>query len=338
MTRTTGQGGQGGQGGRGGGTTGVVADSALTALAPLIWGSTYLVTTELLPPDRPLLAATVRALPAGLILLAVGRVLPRGVWWWRALVLGVLNIGAFLYLLFVAAYRLPGGVAALVMAVQPAVVLILSALLLGARITRVHVGACVLGVAGVGLLVLQPHAGIDAVGVAAGLLGAVSMATGIVLTKRWGRPEGVGLLNFTGWQLTVGGLVLTPVMFLAEGLPGSVTGANVAGFGYLGLVGALFSYVVWFRGVERLPALAVSFLGFASPLAAAALGYLVLDQALSPLQLLGALTVIAAMVLAQPRHRTKPPKRSLDDPSLDPQDTEQPPQRGPGFGEIRRVR
>ncbi|MGO4430748.1 EamA family transporter, partial [Streptomyces sp. MCAF7] len=58
----------------------------LTALAPAVWGTTYLVTTELLPPDRPLLAAVVRALPAGLLLVLVTRRLPRGVWWWRALV------------------------------------------------------------------------------------------------------------------------------------------------------------------------------------------------------------------------------------------------------------
>lgn len=180
----------------------IAADSALTALAPLVWGSTYLVTTELLPSDRPLLAATLRALPAGLILLAIGRTLPCGNWWWRATVLGTLNIGAFLYLLFVAAYHLPGGVAALVMAVQPTVVLVLSALLLKERITLTHAAACALGVAGVGLLALTPGAGLDAVGVGAGLLGAVSMATGVVLTKRWGRPPGVGLLTFTGWQLT----------------------------------------------------------------------------------------------------------------------------------------
>ena len=41
-----------------------------TALAPLIWGSTYLVTTELLPPGRPFTAALLRVLPAGLLLLA----------------------------------------------------------------------------------------------------------------------------------------------------------------------------------------------------------------------------------------------------------------------------
>ena len=36
---------------------------ALTALAPVSWGTTYVVTTELLPPERPLFTALVRALP-----------------------------------------------------------------------------------------------------------------------------------------------------------------------------------------------------------------------------------------------------------------------------------
>ena len=36
-----------------------------TALAPLIWGSTYLVTTEFLPPNRPFTAALIRVLPPG---------------------------------------------------------------------------------------------------------------------------------------------------------------------------------------------------------------------------------------------------------------------------------
>ncbi|MFF3835313.1 EamA family transporter [Streptomyces sp. NPDC002458] len=279
----------------------VAADSAITALAPLVWGSTYLVTTEFLPPDRPLLAATVRALPAGLILLAIGRTLPHGRWWWRAAALGTLNIGAFLYLLFVAAYHLPGGVAALVMAVQPTIVLALSALLLKERITATHAAACAFGMAGVGLLALTPRAGLDAVGVGAGLLGAVSMASGIVLTKRWGRPAGVGVLTFTGWQLSFGGILLLPVTLIGEGLPDTVDGRNVAGFAYLGFVGALLAYAVWFRGVERLPALTVSVLGFASPLAAMALGYLVLDETLSPVQLAGAVTVVVAVFLARPR-------------------------------------
>lgn len=108
---------------------------ALTALAPVSWGSTYAVTTEFLPPDRPLFTGLMRALPAGLLLLALARVLPRGAWWGKAAVLGVLNIGAFFPLLFLAAYRMPGGMAAVVGSVGPLLVVGLSALLLGQRPT-----------------------------------------------------------------------------------------------------------------------------------------------------------------------------------------------------------
>ncbi|MGP4111592.1 EamA family transporter [Streptomyces sp. 4N509B] len=275
--------------------------TGVTALAPAIWGSTYLVTTAWLPPDRPLLAGTARALPAGLALLAVARVLPSGRWWWRVPVLGTLNIGVFNFLLFVAAYRLPGGVAAMVMAVQPMVVLVLAALLIGDRVRAGHVVACVLGATGVGLLVLQGTAALDGVGVAAALGAAGCMAVGITLTKRWGRPDGVGLLPFTGWQLLAGGLVSLPFTLVLEGLPATVTGENLLGFAYLTSLGAAVSYALWFRGVERLPALAVSFLALGSPVVATLLGLLLADETLSLPQVLGIVLIVGAALLAQPR-------------------------------------
>jgi probable blue pigment (indigoidine) exporter len=287
----------------------LLADSAITALAPAIWGSTYLVTTQLLPPDRPLLAAAVRALPAGLILLMFGRVLPQGIWWWRALVLGTLNIGAFFFLLFVAAYHLPGGVAALVGSVQPVIVLVLAALLLGDRVRVPHVLACLAASVGVALLVLKATAQLDVVGVLAALGGAVCMASGIVLTKRWQRP--VNVLLFTGWQLTAGGIVLLPALFLVEGLPSTITGTNALGFGYLVVLGSLFAYSVWFRGTDRVPAIGLSFLGFCSPIVATVLGYVFLGQTLSFLQLVGALILIGAIVLVQLTPTKAPPVREL---------------------------
>ncbi|MBF6333121.1 EamA family transporter [Nocardia transvalensis] len=290
----------------------IAATSASTALAPAIWGSTYLVTTEFLPPDRPLLAATVRALPAGLVLLSVGRVLPRGSWWWRAIVLGVLNIGAFFYLLFVAAYHLPGGMAALVMSTQPMIVLLLGGVLLREKIRAVHIVSCVLGIVGVAFLVLGPGVHLDSIGILAGVLGALSMAVGIVLTKRWGRPSEVTLLTFTGWQLTAGGLVLLPITVVSEALPDHLTWRNAGGFLYLSVIGAMFAYALWFRGISRLPALAVSLLALATPLCATVLGYVFLHQSLEPLQLIGAAVLIAAVVLAQSR-ATQPARTGTAD-------------------------
>lgn len=271
-----------------------------TALAPAVWGSTYLVTTELLPPGRPLLAAAVRALPAGVLLLILSRQLPRGSWWWRTAVLGSLNIGVFFALLFVAAYRLPGGIAAVVGAVQPLLVAVLASRWVGEQLTLRRLLTSLLGLAGVALLVLRSGARLDPLGVAAALGAAAAMAAGVVLTKRWGRPA--PLLATTGWQLIAGGLLLTPIALLIEGPPPSdVEVSNLVGFGYLSLVGTAAAYVLWFRGVQALPVTEVTLLGLLSPVVATALGWLILDQTLTFGQLLGAIAVLAALVIAQVR-------------------------------------
>lgn len=279
--------------------------AALTGLAPAAWGLTYIVTTELLPPGRPLLAATLRALPAGLLLAAVARRRPRGAWWWKAALLGALNIGAFFVLLFVAAYRLPGGVAATLGSIQPLVAAGLAIPLLGEPFRRATAVAGVLGVVGVALLVLRAGAALDVVGVLAGLAGAATMATGVVLTKHWGRP--VPLAAFTSWQLIAGGLLLAPIALAVEGMPSELTARNVAGFAWLATGGAAISYLLWFRGVARLPIAQVSLLGLLSPVVATTAGILVLDQALTPVQLLGAALVLTALWVGQRPAPASPP-------------------------------
>ncbi|MEU2180032.1 EamA family transporter [Streptomyces thermolilacinus] len=278
---------------------------AVTALAPVSWGTTYAVTTEFLPPDRPLFTGLMRALPAGLALLALTRTLPSGAWWWRSAVLGALNIGAFFPLLFLAAYRLPGGVAAVVASLGPLFVIGLATLLLGERPTVRALLAAVVAAFGVSLVVLTAGAAFDLVGVVAGVLSSASMAAGTVLTKRWGRPEGVGPLVMTGWQLTAGGLVIAPVAFLVEGAPPALDGGALLGYAYLALANTAVGYWLWFRGIGRLTATSVTLLGPLSPITAAVVGWAALGQALGPVQLVGMAIAFAATVLGQlaPRRR-----------------------------------
>jgi len=267
----------------------------VTALTPVVWGTTYAVTTEFLPPGRPLLAAALRALPAGLLLVALTRRLPRGDWWWRSAVLGTLNIGVFFALLFVSAYRLPGGMAAVLGAAQPLLVAGLTVLLLTERVALRTVLAAVVGAGGVALAVLTAEARLDPIGLLAGLAGTASMALGLVLTKRWGRPD-ASLLTTTGWQLTAGGLLLTPLALGVEGLPETLTGVNVAGYAYLSLVGTALAYTIWFRGLDRLPAARVSLLALLSPVVATAVGWAALGQGLTPVQVLGMLLAFGAVL------------------------------------------
>ncbi|GGQ01070.1 EamA family transporter [Streptomyces mutabilis] len=282
---------------------------ALTALAPVSWGTTYAVTTEFLPPDRPLFTGLMRALPAGLLLLALARVLPRGAWWWKAAVLGALNIGAFFPLLFLSAYRLPGGMAAVVGSVGPLFVVGLSALLLGQRPTTRSVLAGVVAAFGVSLVVLKAAGALDPLGALAALAATASMSTGTVLTKRWGRPDGVGPLALTGWQLTAGGLLIAPLALLAEGPPPALDGPAVGGYLYLALANTAVAYWLWFRGMGRLSATQVTFLGPLSPLSAAVVGWAALGETLTPVQLAGMTLALGATVAGQLAPRGGTPTR-----------------------------
>lgn len=267
-----------------------------TAIAPALWGTTYLVTSALLPADTPLLAGALRALPAGLLLLLVTRTLPHGSWWWRSAILGALNIGVFFPLLFLAAYRLPGGVAATLGAVQPLIVQTIAVRLVGERLRPGAVIAGVVGLVGVALLVLQAGARLDPIGIAAALGGTCSMAFGIVLSKRW--TTTVSPLTSTAWQLVWGGLLIVPVLLIMEGLPTELSGRNIAGFAYLGIIGGALAYALWFAGLRRLPTVTSSFLGLLSPLVATLLGWLVLSQGFTPGQALGAALVLGALAYA----------------------------------------
>jgi probable blue pigment (indigoidine) exporter len=272
-------------------------DLAITSIAFMIWGSSYIITTEFLPPDHPVFISLMRALPAGLLLLAIVRKLPTGVWWLRVAILATLNFSFFFIMLFISAYRLPGGVAATVGSIQPLAAMVIARFALGFRIRPLAVAACAAGAFGVALLVLGPGAKFDMIGVIAALAGALSMATGVVLSRYWQPP--VSSLTFTAWQLTMGGLILVPLTFMLEPPVAMLTARNIGGFLYLGLVGTVLPYFLLFRGISRINPAAVSLLGVLSPTVATLLGWVFLDQALSGIKLLGMAIVFASVVMGQ---------------------------------------
>ncbi|NIY75832.1 EamA family transporter [Thalassospira sp. HF15] len=279
-------------------------DLCLTALAPIIWGSSYIVTTEMLPDGFPLTAALLRALPAGLILLLVVRQLPPAGWRGRVFILGALNFAVFWSMLFVAAYRLPGGVAATLGAIQPLLVLFLARIALGSGITLLGIFAAISGLIGVAMLVLGPTSNLDPIGIAVALAGAASMAAGTVMTRKWQPP--VSPLTFTAWQLTAGGILLIPVALILEpGFP-VPTLTNLAGLVWLGLIGAALTYYLWFRGIARLGPTTVTSFGFLSPTSAVILGWVILGEALSPIQITGVAVVLISIWLGQRAARPAP--------------------------------
>lgn len=271
---------------------------AAALLAPIAWGTTYIVTETWLPPDRPLFAAAMRALPIGLVIVALKGQLPHGIWWWRSLVLGTCNIGLFFALIFTAAYRLPGGLASTVSAMSPLAVMLLAAVVIRERPTAGGIGGGIVGVAGVSLLVLRAGVDVDPIGLMAAV-GAVLLAgVGFVLVKKWERPA--DLLTVTGWQLAAGGLVLVPATLVFEGGPPAVDLPAALAFAYLGVFGTGLAYFVWFRGLTRMTAGSTSLLGLVNPVVGTGLGVAFMHEAFGPVQLLGVLLALGGVLAGQP--------------------------------------
>jgi len=269
---------------------------AVTAIAPVAWGANYVVTRQLLPVDAPLWGSTFRALPAGLILLAVARALPRGAWWWRSAVLGTLNIGAFFLLVYVAAQLLPSSVAASVMALAPLAMAGFGWLLLDERLSGRGRPGALAGIVGVLLVVGGATGGIDPIGVAASLSALVLSCAGAVLGKRW--YDGTPLVAMTAWQLVLGGLVLGAAAVLLEGAPPALDAHSTAGFAFTSLVATALAYLCWFGGLARLQAATVGAVGLLNPVTGVLLGALVAGETLTGAQLAGVALVLGGILAA----------------------------------------
>ncbi|WP_404961950.1 EamA family transporter [Streptomyces sp. 147326] len=285
--------------------------SLITATAPVAWGTAYFVTREFLPAGHPLYGGVIRALPAGLLLLAAGRRLPSGSWWWRAPLLGVLNTGGFFALVYLAAQRLPTSVASTVMATAPLVMMLFAWALLAERPGLRHLAGAGVGVGGVCLMLLTPGAPLDLLGVLASAAAMGMASLGYVLAKRWG--AGVDVLASTAWQLLGGGLLLLPLAVALEGAPPRLDGPALAGFGYVTVVATAVAFAAWFAGLRHLPAGTVGLLGLLNPVTGVLLGTAVSGESLGPLQLCGLALALTGVLLgrpAGPRPRPETPGRA----------------------------
>lgn len=273
---------------------------ALTALAPVAWGANYYVTHEFLPPDSPLYGAALRALPAGLVLLGLCRRRPRGAWWWRSAVLGLLNVSVFFVLVYAASQLLSTSIASTVMALSPLAMMLIAWLLVSERPGRAHLAGAAIGLAGVCLMLLTGAGDISVPGVLAAAAAMLVSSFGHILTKRW-NTDGTDVLASTAWQLTAGGLFLLPLAAAVEGPPPALHAPALLAFAYVSLVATALAFVAWFTGLRHLPAGTVGLVGLLNPVTGVLLGTAVAGEALTAQQSCGLALVLAGVVLGRPR-------------------------------------
>ncbi|MEV8313462.1 EamA family transporter [Streptomyces sp. NPDC059900] len=271
---------------------------ALTAVAPVAWGANYFVTHEFLPADRPFYGAALRALPAGLILLGLCRQLPRGVWWWRSAVLGLLNVSVFFVLVYAASQLLPTSIASTVMALSPLAMMLLGWAMVAERPGSTHLAGAAIGLGGVCLMLFTGTTEASVPGVLASAAAMLMSSFGYILAKRW--SAGIDVLASTAWQLTAGGLFLLPAAAAVEGPPPALSAPQFLAFGYVALVATALAFVAWFTGLRHLPAGTVGLVGLLNPVTGVVLGTMVAGEMLTLQQLCGLALVLAGVVLGRP--------------------------------------
>ena len=282
-----------------------------TALAPLVWGTTYLLTTRYLGDLPAPVLGLMRILPAGILLMLIARKLPPKGWWGRIATLALLRQGLFFTLLYASALHLPGGVAATIGASSAMLVVLLAWPLLGQKPAPWLLGLAALGFVGVGLISLSGGEHLDLLGVVYALGFAGVNALGTALFGRWGPPPASTPLQQMAWELVLGGLMLLPVAW--AGLPAlaQVDTVGWEALAFMSLIGTALAAIIWQRGLNLLPVQQVSLLAPLSPLTAVILDIIFVGKILSPMQWLGATLVLGSVLLSG---RRKVPKATPKQP------------------------
>ena len=172
--------------------------------------------------------------------------------------------------------------------------------------TRRWAMATTLAITGAAILVLAGGEGanVEPAGIALALGAGASYGlytvTSKTLLEAGHRPEGV-----MGVAFGLGGVLLAPALLLGDtawlATPG---GASLAI--YLGLIPTALAYILFARGLQKLPAASVATLTLAEPLTAATLGVAILGERPGPVAGLGALMVLSGLLVLSAKPRLRP--------------------------------
>jgi drug/metabolite transporter (DMT)-like permease len=283
--------------------TAVESRTALSLLAVyVIWSSTYLAIHVVVAELPPLLSASLRFVPAGLVMLLIAR--RRGAAWPPARAwLRVLPIGALLFLggngfVSIAQQSVTSGGAAVVCAMMPLWVGVLGALA-GERPTRREWLALLLGFVGVTVLMGGPSLAGEPLHVLVLIASPICWATGSILTRRLPGSIGRDPFMLPAMELLTGGAVLAAAGgALGERLPTEASATAWLALGYLAVFGSLVAFTAynWLLRNAR-PVIATSY-AYVNPILAVLIGATLSGEPIGATTVIANALIVGAVLLA----------------------------------------
>jgi len=275
----------------------------------VFWGGNWLATKGLVANAPPFAAAAARALVCGIAMLALAdrgeavalaRRAPLMV-----CVIGLLTGTVCTAALFWGVVRLPTGLAAIVNnGLMPIGLMVFGVLFGEETLSRRRVAGIALGVVGLTLLFARRSAGSFDAGAVAGLAAVAFGTLAYCLGSVWNRPllRHAQPIAVGGLQMLVGGLFLLLLSALVERPSADAFAAMlrpvfVVSLAWTALAGGAAALVIYLRLLRDWGPTRAGMYAFVTPIVATALGALVLGERLGALEIVGALTLLAAAAL-----------------------------------------
>lgn len=274
----------------------------------VIWGTTYLgirIAVETMPPFT---MAGARFLFSGALLFLVlrlrGEPLPRRLHWRSALIIGALLLVGGNGFVTWSEQQVPSSTAALVVATVPLWIALFDWLLFEGRRPgkRVTTGL-ILGLIGILLLIgpgqVRGSAGFSLLALLVLLLAPLLWSLGSLYSRRAELPENTFMS--TAMEMLAGGVLLLLAGFLT-GETGRLAAANfstrsLAAFAYLTVFGSIIAFTAYIWLLKQVQATKVATYTYVNPVIAVFLGWLILDETITPLTIVAVVIIVAAVVL-----------------------------------------
>jgi drug/metabolite transporter (DMT)-like permease len=218
---------------------------------------------------------------------------PRGLLLLELILLGAIGYVGESLAYFTALTMASAGLVALLLYIYPALVTALSAILLKEHLTTVKVVALFFALSGTALTI-QITSGGSIIGILLGIAAAVDYAIYILLGSRIVRRSGsIGSTSIIIASTAGVYAIIAPIHGLA--FPGSALGwiAVIA----IALISTVISFVTFFAGLKRIGPTTASTLSTFEPIVAVALAAIVLGETITPVQALGGLLILIAVVI-----------------------------------------
>jgi probable blue pigment (indigoidine) exporter len=273
----------------------------LLAMIPaFFWGTTYAMTQLTLPDWPPLLLGALRALPAGLILLAIKPSLPHKTDWSILIKLGAINIAVFFSLIFIMALTLPSAISGIGMISVPVFAMLFHWVVSKKRpnLLQAISGAILIALA---WMLFDPNSiSLNPIGLVAMLAAISCIIIGSTITKSLGSR--IHWWTILTWQLVIGGALLlvaagiqalfSPEQYLNVVNLFSLT--NGLGISWIILLNTVLGYSMYVWLLQRMSVVDFTFGGIANPIAGIVCGLILMGESYTPQQYL----LMSGMILA----------------------------------------